>query len=196
MAVVCELDRTSQFVGKLMIKRIDAAACRLLHEPSFEGGNPLIGRWVNFDREAPDITGVTVRADGDRLAIAIDQADRDGARHWSALSGAAMAERTGGGPAIGFLAMGDLFGERGEGRREEAALAGIRVRHLVEHLAEQSVHHCIRACGARSLIRPSPVERILRDLTFYLRHDNDDHVLATIGRQVLGERHDVSFYKP
>jgi alkylation response protein AidB-like acyl-CoA dehydrogenase len=66
----------------------------------------------------------------------------------------------------------------------------------VEHLAEQSVHHCIRACGARSLIRPSPVERILRDLTFYLRHDNDDHVLATIGREVLGERHDASFYKP
>jgi alkylation response protein AidB-like acyl-CoA dehydrogenase len=82
------------------------------------------------------------------------------------------------------------------GHREAAALAGVRVRHLVEHLAEESVHHCIRACGARSLVRPSPVERILRDLTFYLRHDNDDHVLATIGREVLGERHDVSFYKP
>ena len=38
--------------------------------------------------------------------------------------------------------------------------------------------------------------RILRDLTFYLRHDNDDHILATIGRAVLGEQHDVSFYKP
>ncbi|HMG53327.1 MAG TPA: hypothetical protein VK601_07590, partial [Kofleriaceae bacterium] len=123
VAVVCELDRTSQFVGKLMIKRIDAAACRLLHEPSFEGGNPLIGRWVNFDREAPDITGVTVRADGDRLAIAIDQADRDGARHWSALSGAAMAERTGGGPAIGFLAMGDLFAEQGAGPHAGALCA-------------------------------------------------------------------------
>jgi alkylation response protein AidB-like acyl-CoA dehydrogenase len=82
------------------------------------------------------------------------------------------------------------------GQRAEAAIAGTRVRHLVEHLAEDSVHHCIRACGARSLIRPSPVERVLRDLTFYLRHDNDDHVLATIGREVLGERHDVSFYKP
>jgi alkylation response protein AidB-like acyl-CoA dehydrogenase len=83
-----------------------------------------------------------------------------------------------------------------QGRRAEAAQAGVRVRHLVEHLAEETVHHCIRACGARSLIRPSPVERILRDLTFYLRHDNDDHVLATIGRAVLGEHHDVSFYKP
>jgi len=82
------------------------------------------------------------------------------------------------------------------GRREEAMLAGSRARHLVEHLAEDTVHHAIRACGARSLIRPSPLERILRDLTFYIRHDNDDQVLATIGRAVLGQPFDVSFYKP
>lgn len=83
-----------------------------------------------------------------------------------------------------------------EGRREEAQLAGSRIRHLVEHLAEETVHHAIRACGARSLIRPSPLERILRDLSFYIRHDNDDQVLATIGRAVLGLPFDVSFYKP
>lgn len=76
---------------------------------------PMIGRWVNFDREGPDITGVTVRADGDRLAVTIDQAGRDGARHWPAVPGIAMAERTSGGPAIGFLAMGDLFAESGDG---------------------------------------------------------------------------------
>jgi alkylation response protein AidB-like acyl-CoA dehydrogenase len=83
-----------------------------------------------------------------------------------------------------------------EGRREEAQLAASRVRHLVEHLAEETVQHAVRACGARSLIRPSPVERILRDLSFYIRHDNDDQVLATIGRAVLGQPFDVSFYKP
>jgi alkylation response protein AidB-like acyl-CoA dehydrogenase len=82
------------------------------------------------------------------------------------------------------------------GARAEAQLAGSRARHVIEHLAEQTVHHCIRACGARSLVRPSPIERILRDLTFYLRHDNDDHILATIGRAPLGEAHDPSFYKP
>jgi len=76
---------------------------------------PMIGRWVNFDREGPDITGVTVQTDGDRLAISIDQAGREGIRHWPALLGTAMAERTSGGPAIGFLAMGDLFGESGDG---------------------------------------------------------------------------------
>jgi alkylation response protein AidB-like acyl-CoA dehydrogenase len=83
-----------------------------------------------------------------------------------------------------------------EGRRAEAQLAGSRARHLVEHLAEETVQHAIRACGARALLRPSPLERILRDLSLYLRHDNDDQVLATIGRAVLGEPYDLSFYKP
>lgn len=83
-----------------------------------------------------------------------------------------------------------------EGRRDEARIAGSSARHVVEHAAEETVQHAIRACGARSLIRPSPIERILRDLTFYLRHDNDDHVLAAIGRALLGREHDLSFYNP
>jgi alkylation response protein AidB-like acyl-CoA dehydrogenase len=83
-----------------------------------------------------------------------------------------------------------------DGRQAEAQLAGSRARHTIEHLAEETVQHCIRACGARCLVRPSPVERILRDLTFYLRHDNDDHILATIGKAVLGQPFDASFYKP
>jgi alkylation response protein AidB-like acyl-CoA dehydrogenase len=83
-----------------------------------------------------------------------------------------------------------------QGRRDEARAAGSRARHTIEHLALSIVDDCIRACGARCLVRPSPVERILRDLTFYVRHDNDDHILATIGRGVLGQQHDLSFYKP
>ncbi len=82
------------------------------------------------------------------------------------------------------------------GAHEEAQLAGSRARHAVEHLAQDTVSRCIRACGARCLIRPSPVERIYRDLTIYLRHDNDDHILATIGKAILGQAHDASFYKP
>lgn len=82
------------------------------------------------------------------------------------------------------------------GRWAEARTAGSRARHLVEHLALSTVDNCVRACGARSLVRPSPVERILRDLSFYVRHDNDDHILATIGRAALGLDHDASFYKP
>jgi alkylation response protein AidB-like acyl-CoA dehydrogenase len=82
------------------------------------------------------------------------------------------------------------------GRVTEARMAGSRARHLVEHLALDTVDHCVRACGARCLVKPSPVERIQRDLLFYVRHDNDDHILATIGRSALGEAHDPSFYKP
>jgi len=82
------------------------------------------------------------------------------------------------------------------GQREDAQLAGSRARHVIEHLAEDTVRQCIRACGARSLNRPAPLERIYRDLSFYVRHDNDDHILATIGKAVLGQRYDQSFYKP
>ena len=79
---------------------------------------------------------------------------------------------------------------------QEAQIAGSRARHVVEHLAEDSVKHCIRACGARCLNRPSVLERIYRDLSFYVRHDNDDHILAMIGKSLLGLTHDPSFYKP
>lgn len=82
------------------------------------------------------------------------------------------------------------------GRDAEAQLAGSRARHLVEHLAEETLRHTIRVCGARCLVRPSVVERIYRDLSIYVRHDNDDQILATIGRAVLGVGHDASFYKP
>src|SRR5215470_8964755 len=82
------------------------------------------------------------------------------------------------------------------GQYDEARLAGSRARHTMEQLAEDTVKRCIRACGARSLNRPSPLERIYRDLSFYVRHDNDDQILATIGKSLLGQRHDPSFYKP
>jgi len=83
-----------------------------------------------------------------------------------------------------------------KGRYEEAQIAGSRARHLIEHLAEDAVQHCIRACGARSLNRPSLLERIYRDLSFYIRHDNDDHIVAMIGKSILGQDYDPSFYKP
>lgn len=82
------------------------------------------------------------------------------------------------------------------GKYQEAQIAGSRARHVIEHLAEGTVKRCIRACGARSLNRPSALERIYRDLSFYVRHDNDDHILAMIGKSILGLTHDPSFYKP
>src|SRR5205085_12352513 len=75
-------------------------------------------------------------------------------------------------------------------RRAEAQLAGSRARHVVEQLAEDTAKRCIRACGARCLNRPSPLERIYRDLSFYVRQDNDDHILAMNGSDPLGTPHD------
>ncbi|MFF4753878.1 acyl-CoA dehydrogenase family protein [Streptomyces sp. NPDC002514] len=82
-----------------------------------------------------------------------------------------------------------------EGRLDEARIAGDRAWQVIARLAEETVHHVIDACGARSLIRPSPVERVLRDLTLYKLHDNADHVLATVGRAVLGEEYDPFFHR-
>ena len=82
------------------------------------------------------------------------------------------------------------------GKYREAQIGGSRARHVIEHLAEETVKRCIKACGARCLNRPSALERIYRDLSFYVRHDNDDHILAMIGKSVLGLTHDPSFYKP
>jgi alkylation response protein AidB-like acyl-CoA dehydrogenase len=82
------------------------------------------------------------------------------------------------------------------GRYKEAQLAGSRARFLVENLAEDTVKRCIRACGARVLNRPSALERIYRDLSFYVRHDNADHILAMIGKALLGQLHDLSFCTP
>ncbi len=82
----------------------------------------------------------------------------------------------------------------GYGEVEKAKLASNISRYYIEQLATETVQHAIHICGARSMIRPSVLERILRDLSFYTRHDNHDNVLATIGRSILGETHDVSFF--
>lgn len=96
----------------------------------------------------------------------------------------------------GHLWLRHVAGLWDAGRRPEAQLAGSRARYLIEHLAEETVGHAIRACGARLLVRPNPVERIYRDLSLYIRHDNDDHILAMIGKSLLGQSFDPSFFKP
>jgi alkylation response protein AidB-like acyl-CoA dehydrogenase len=80
------------------------------------------------------------------------------------------------------------------GRAAAARSAGNRARYLLEAWATDTVQHALHACGARALIRPSPLERIYRDLSFYVRHDNSDQVLATIGREILDQPHDASFF--
>jgi alkylation response protein AidB-like acyl-CoA dehydrogenase len=81
------------------------------------------------------------------------------------------------------------------GRIDEAKHASSRARYVVEAQALAVVDDAVHVCGARGLIRPSRLERIVRDLTFYSRHDSDDQILATVGRGVLGLRQDLSFHR-
>jgi alkylation response protein AidB-like acyl-CoA dehydrogenase len=81
------------------------------------------------------------------------------------------------------------------GLHAEARAAGTRARYLLERYSTDTVEQAVRACGARSLLRPSALEQVYRDLSFYVRHDNGDHVLATVGREVLDRPHDSSFHR-
>lgn len=80
------------------------------------------------------------------------------------------------------------------GEKEAAKLSGNSARYQLEQLSMENVNHAIHVCGARSLIKPSALERVYRDLSFYVRHDNDDLLLASIGKSVLGIGHNQSFF--
>lgn len=80
------------------------------------------------------------------------------------------------------------------GQEFAAKQAGNRTRYLSEKLALETLEHCTRMGGARSLIRPSPLERIYRDLSFYTLHDNCDRVLASVGQEILGQESDRGFF--
>ncbi len=80
------------------------------------------------------------------------------------------------------------------GQNLVAKQAGNRARYITEQLAVETVNDCIHACGARSLIQPSPLERIFRDLSFYVLHDNSDYVLSSIGQEILGQSFDRAYF--
>lgn len=76
-----------------------------------------------------------------------------------------------------------------------ARLEGNKIRYLAEQLSEDCIKRCIKICGARSLNKPSRLEKIYRDLSMYVLHDNADHVLATVGRSLLDLPVDEAFFK-
>ncbi|WDE01622.1 acyl-CoA dehydrogenase family protein [Thalassomonas actiniarum] len=78
---------------------------------------------------------------------------------------------------------------------DSAREQGAQFRYLAEQLAQEGVALCIKICGARALNKPSVLERIYRDLSIYVQHDNADHILATIGRRALGVKVDNAFFK-
>ncbi len=75
----------------------------------------------------------------------------------------------------------------------EAKMAGVAFRYQVEKLGFQNLATALDVCGSRALIKPSPIEKIYRDFSFYAKHDNADHLLANLGKTILGEASDLAF---
>lgn len=44
----------------------------------------------------------------------------------------------------------------------------------------------IHVCGSTALMDNYPLERIMRDLMFYARHENSDVILSNLGKGLIG----------
>ena len=59
------------------------------------------------------------------------------------------------------------------------------VRSEIEKICMEVIQACERSVGTRGLLPPTPIERIIRDLTLYLRQPAFDAALADVGQYVL-----------
>ena len=60
-------------------------------------------------------------------------------------------------------------------------------RLAIQRTAAAMTSHIVTGVGAHGLLRPARFERIVRDLTMYLRQPNSDGTLADVGRSALME---------
>ena len=65
---------------------------------------------------------------------------------------------------------------------------GNMTRLAVERAATAAMSLIVPGVGAHGLLRPARFERILRDLTMYLRQPNPDGALADLGRDAAANR--------
>lgn len=61
------------------------------------------------------------------------------------------------------------------------------VRTAIEQICMDVMQLCERSVGTRGLLPPHPMERIIRDLTLYLRQPVFDAALANVGQYVLSQ---------
>ena len=62
-------------------------------------------------------------------------------------------------------------------------------RTAMERIATSVMQEVIVGVGARGLLQPARFERVIRDLTMYLRQPAPDQVLASVGRTSLARAH-------
>ena len=66
------------------------------------------------------------------------------------------------------------------------------VRTVIEQICMDVMQLCERSVGTRGLLPPNPMERIIRDLTLYLRQPVFDAALASVGKYALSQSAPVS----
>jgi hypothetical protein len=59
------------------------------------------------------------------------------------------------------------------------------VRTAIEQICMEAIEITARSVGTRGLLPPHSIERIIRDLTLYLRQPAFDAAVASVGRYVL-----------
>ncbi|NJL86199.1 MAG: acyl-CoA dehydrogenase family protein [Leptolyngbyaceae cyanobacterium SM1_1_3] len=109
-----------------------------------------------------------------QMAIALEQGNL-----WLQ-GGAAQIEHYG--PVFGGLP--------GESQPETPRLTGYAnmVRTAIEQICMDVIPLAERCVGTRGLLPPHPMERIIRDLTLYLRQPAFDSALANVGQYVLAQK--------
>ncbi len=99
----------------------------------------------------------------------------------------AMRVESGNGWLRGAAAIFDDYLSDKDDRKIERVLAYTAMtRTAIEQICQDVMLFCERSVGARGLMRPLPFERVIRDLTIYLRQPAPDATLDSIGKFVLG----------
>ena len=81
----------------------------------------------------------------------------------------------------------DKWLKQPDSKEKIIAYAGM-VRTAIAEICTRVMHLSEQCVGARGLMRPNPLERIHRDLTFYLRQPAPDATLTQIGGYVLNQQ--------
>jgi alkylation response protein AidB-like acyl-CoA dehydrogenase len=151
----------------------------------------LIGKPGDYLRE-PWFSGGAIRFAAVQLggAEAIAEASRHFLQQENRTEDPHQAIRAG--ELAALLETGNLWLEGAASQAEAAAVcpdelvayAGL-MRRTIERIGLEVIEHAVRSSGARALLRPNSLERLVRDLTMYLRQPAPDFVLERAGKFTL-----------
>lgn len=121
----------------------------------------------------------------DALAYYLRTLDRTADPYQRQRAGQAAIAIEGGRRWLEAAARLDLGPDASAGDHATTLAYAAMVRLAIEDACLRVLDLVQRSAGARGLLRPGPIERIVRDLTFYLRQPAPDAALALVGQSVL-----------